>query len=1470
MRGLFFMQLNRFKKNRVFDSNKNRSIINIFLITILVFSLMQFAPQNLKVIEKAEASSIYSETNWSAAQNHSAASQVSFIKESGDVKLRYGQWVFVCDRSNNRLVHTMLGGSGWTTYGAWGTGTGSFRWPLAMDYDINTGFLYIADNINYRVIKTKMGGTGWTSYGTWGSGTGNFNRLSDVHYDNNTGFIYIADTWNHRIVKTKIDGTGWISYGSQGSGTGEFNRPTGVYHDTLTDLVYVADSGNHRIVRTLLDGAGWETLGSQGNSSNQFNSPNRVHYDNNTEYLYISDSSNNRIVKTMFNGTGWTAYGSQGAGKGNFNYPTGIHYDNTTDFVYVTDSNNNRIVRTKMNGSGWYNYGSSGTGTNQFSGPYDVFPTNTSYASTGYLISRKIDLNSPANLLTLSWVADMPANTTVKFHLRTAPNETAIDGKNFVGPNGSANRYYTTSGDAIWNGHEGHQWVQYKVFLSTNEPQQTPVLKDVSFTYNLLPNSPKLLAPWSNNWTNDNTTTFSWEHRDIDSSGQAGYQWQIDDKNNFNQPNYDSNKIYTSQKTFTPTTIIPDGEWFWHVRTLDTDGGWGPYSGFRKIKIDTTPPSSGIDKPKEDVYYKQLNYIYGKAMDSVFPSGVNKTEISIIRLADNNYWDGTGWSGSETWLLADGYEEWIYNSTQVQWESGLRYRVQSRTYDNVTNLEIPQTGITFNFDIEHPISKVGYPINDSAHNKMEKLNGTSYDIGGSGVKRVEISIEQLSNGRYWDGKVWVTDKTWINTVGTTSWSYDSRSVLWDTGTSYKITSRATDKINIVEPPTDSNTFIFDIDRPESTVTAPADDVFLNEVNVIYGQANDIGGAGIQSVDISIRRKSDNTYWNNVEWGSSLRWLKTDGFEHWSIDASTIEWTTDRYYVITSKSTDNASNYMISPMENTFMFDNKPPTQDFSINNDDEFTNSTIIQLSLDATDTGSGVNAMAFSEDGKIWTDWFNFSYSYTFELSSGDGQKTVYFKTLDLADNSAEPVTKSITLDTVLPEASIIINEGAEYTNSKTLNLALTAVDSASGITDMAFSTDMETWSPWEPFEVLKVYSLSGDDGQKTVYFRVMDNAGNIKIVSDNILLDTTPPKNLEIVINDGAETADSATVSLKLKAEDTGSGIDKMSFCTLVQTWCDWEDYSDSRAYDVISESGQKIIYFRVTDKAGNIATPVSSTIVLELEEDTTPDKKETPSEDEFELFSLMNIIIIVIIIVMILILAAVARNRSKKKVAEEAAKAEAAKAAAAEPSTPTSTATADAFGTDTTAAYAQLPATQTTTTTQPQLPPAPDYTQTQSPGQLKIIDSVVRDGVAVPITTTPSTSTPTPPPTPTQTTPGYVQAQAQPTQPSTSTGTAAAETATVTPIQAATPIAEYQPQPQQQTQPEQTQPAPPTTSQEPPQVTMPEHTSAQAHAEQTDTGQQQEQQQQQQQQPIQRPGLTPEQQKNENTNNSDETSN
>ena len=87
---------------------------------------------------------------------------------------------------------------------------------------------------------------------------------------------------------------------------------------------------------------------------------------------------------------------------------------------------------------------------------------------------------------------------------------------------------------------------------------------------------------------------------------------------------------------------------------------------------------------------------------------------------------------------------------------------------------------------------------------------------------------------------------------------------------------------------------------------------------------------------------------------------------------------------------------------------------------------------------------------------------------------------------------------DTTDPSASISINSGATYTDTTSVTLSLTYSDGGSGVDQCRYKNSEGSWTRWE--------SCSGD-GTKTVYYQVRDNAGNIREVSDTIILDTTDP---------------------------------------------------------------------------------------------------------------------------------------------------------------------------------------------------------------------------------------------------------------------------------------------------------------------------------------------------------------------------
>ncbi len=97
-----------------------------------------------------------------------------------------------------------------------------------------------------------------------------------------------------------------------------------------------------------------------------------------------------------------------------------------------------------------------------------------------------------------------------------------------------------------------------------------------------------------------------------------------------------------------------------------------------------------------------------------------------------------------------------------------------------------------------------------------------------------------------------------------------------------------------------------------------------------------------------------------------------------------------------------------------------------------------------------------------------------------------------------------SIILDTLPPQGSIQINNGAISTSSTTVTLSLTYVDATSNVSQVRYSND-NVWDTevWETPALSKSWSLTSGEGTKTVYYQVKDNSGLISSTySDSITL--------------------------------------------------------------------------------------------------------------------------------------------------------------------------------------------------------------------------------------------------------------------------------------------------------------------------------------------------------------------------------
>ena len=284
-------------------------------------------------------------------------------------------------------------------------------------------------------------------------------------------------------------------------------------------------------------------------------------------------------------------------------------------------------------------------------------------------------------------------------------------------------------------------------------------------------------------------------------------------------------------------------------------------------------------------------------------------------------------------------------------------------------------------------------------------------------------------------------------------------------------------------------------------------------------------------------------------------------------------------------------------------DSTPPTGSVLINDGAAYTTSTSVTLTLAYNDTGSGVSQVRYSNHGTWDTEpWENPSVAKTWNLTSGDGTKTVYYQVKDNVGLVSPTYSDSITLDTVSPTGSVSIADDATYTTTTTVTLTLSASDATSSVVQMCLSNDATfDTEPWEAYAISKSWTLSSVDGTKTVYVQFKDSAGLISSTySDTIILDTTTP-NGSITIAAGAAYTNSTSVTLTLSASDDTSGVANMRFSSDNIAWTPWESYSTSKAWILATGEGTKTVYVRFKDNAGLTSPIYEDTIKLDTTKPT-----------------------------------------------------------------------------------------------------------------------------------------------------------------------------------------------------------------------------------------------------------------------------
>lgn len=888
-----------------------------------------------------------------------------------------------------------------------------------------------------------------------------------------------------------------------------------------------------------------------------------------------------------YNGT-VTAYGgSDSAGDNDLRRAgAGTVYDNG---ALTVDNNSKASTRqTRLPASSYTNFTLSNTGQVTLAG--NVSATgNVSIGSGTTLIPSTYTLNvggnfsnsgtftagtSTVNFNTVGTTSTVSGSTTFynlsctttgkNITFTAGTTQTVSNTFTLTGSSGSYITLRSSSNGSYWNiNPQSTRSVSYVDVKDSNNTNVTALTAtntiDSGHNNNWTITGPPPTDPTINNYndgayTTDNTPTLSFNLSDPNNVS-VKYHIQIDDTADFSSPVVDEiegsySASPRSNVTYTPSALS-DGAYYWRVLAINSNGQSSSYttanSGSVAFRVDATAPTSpSITINSGDAYTTSTSSTLTlSASDAT--SGMADMIISENADFSAASWEPYATSKSFTLSSLDGTKT-VY----------VKFR------DTAGN-ESASASDTIVYDATAPSGSVSI----DAGNTYATSSSVTLNIAGtdatSGVYQMQVSEDSGFAGAIWESYATTKSVTLSGLDGTKT---------------YYI--RFKDNAGNISLAT-SDDIVLDTAAPTGgSVSVNSAATYTNSRNVTLAISALDSTSGVYQMQVSEDPAFSGASWETYATSKAFTLAASDG--------------TRTIYV---RFVDNAGNISGSTSDSIILDRSGPIVTDYNINSDATYATSADVTLTIGAIDLTTSVQDMMISENslftGAVWE---TYATSKALTLSAGDGLKTVYVKFRDAAGNSSLPTFDTITLDTTMPDGSIIINSGDGYTQIDSVTLALSASDNL-GVADMRVSEDSSfTGVAWEAYATTKAFTLSVGDGTKTVYAEFRDDAGNVSgTVNDAITYDATAPASNSIVINSGDANTTTTSVMLSLSSTDATSGTTLMEVSeSATFVGASYEAYATTKAFTLSAGDGTHTVYARFKDAAGNVSSAVSDTIVLD----------------------------------------------------------------------------------------------------------------------------------------------------------------------------------------------------------------------------------------------------------------------------------
>jgi hypothetical protein len=272
-------------------------------------------------------------------------------------------------------------------------------------------------------------------------------------------------------------------------------------------------------------------------------------------------------------------------------------------------------------------------------------------------------------------------------------------------------------------------------------------------------------------------------------------------------------------------------------------------------------------------------------------------------------------------------------------------------------------------------------------------------------------------------------------------------------------------------------------------------------------------------------------------------------------------------------------------------------------------NATWVKIDVAANDTHEPIEMqMSRTPDFSQATWWPHYPSNTYGLLDEPEGNVTIYLRLRDAAGRISETYNDTIVIDTTPPEGMLLINDGDKYTNDTTVTLSWTATD-LTGVVGMMASNDPDfEGAIWEDPMNAFSWAIGETDGVHTVYLKIIDFVGWETVLTDDIILDRTPPA-ASLSIDQDARYTTSPDVTLNITLYD----VNPISY-KLINPGDDWPDSWRATGSPVdipwtlsSGPDGQRSVRMLVRDAAGNEFIAADDIIL-----DTTPPDGELVIND------------------------------------------------------------------------------------------------------------------------------------------------------------------------------------------------------------------------------------------------------------------